>query len=124
MTTDDKTPVEDVLAALRARFPDASFEAKPLLLKNEVPGDQWFVRVEPTILLDVMRFLRDDPALAFEQLADLTCVDYLDFPDATDRYGVVYTLLSITQSISRRPTPLPTAMLLSVIISHLVSTNR
>jgi NADH-quinone oxidoreductase subunit C len=27
-------------------------------------------------------------------LADLTAVDYLDYPDATDRFGVVYALLN------------------------------
>ncbi len=43
-----------------------------------------------------MRFLYEDSALSFEQLCDLTCVDYLDFPDATDRFGVTYSLLSLT----------------------------
>lgn len=98
MTADNKTPVDDILSSLRARFPNAAFVADPLLLHGDVPGDQWFIRVEPAILFEVMRFLHDDPALTFEQLADLTCVDYLDFPEATDRYGVVYTLLSITHN--------------------------
>ena len=30
-------------------------------------------------LLDVARFLREDPAMAFDFLMDLTCVDYLKF---------------------------------------------
>ena len=30
-------------------------------------------------LLEVARFLRDDPAMAFDFLMDLTCVDYLKF---------------------------------------------
>ncbi len=30
-------------------------------------------------LLEVARFLRDDPAMAFDFLMDLTCVDYLTF---------------------------------------------
>jgi NADH-quinone oxidoreductase subunit C len=30
-------------------------------------------------LLDVARFLRDDPAMGFDFLMDLTCVDYLKF---------------------------------------------
>jgi NADH-quinone oxidoreductase subunit C len=98
MTASEKPAVDDILAALGARFPNAALEAKPLLLHGDVPGDQWFIRVAPAMLLDVMRFLRDDPATKFEQLADLTCVDYLDFPDASDRYGVIYTLLSITHN--------------------------
>ncbi len=44
-----------------------------------------------------MRFLHDDDRCRFEQLCDLTCVDYLNFPEARDRYGVTYSLLSITK---------------------------
>jgi len=98
MTTSQNPAIDDIFAALDIRFPEASFQAKPLLLHNDLAGDQWFTRVEPAILFEVMQFLRDDPATKFEQLADLTCVDYLDYPDATDRYGVVYTLLSITHN--------------------------
>jgi len=54
------------------------------------------VRVPAARLLEVMRFLRDDPRCAFEQLCDLTCVDYLDFPKARDRFAVIYSLLSLT----------------------------
>ncbi|GAG50831.1 unnamed protein product, partial [marine sediment metagenome] len=43
---------------------------------------------------EVMTFLRDDPRTGFEKLADLTCIDYLNFPDAEDRFGVIYNLLS------------------------------
>jgi NADH-quinone oxidoreductase subunit C len=43
-----------------------------------------------------MTFLRDDPRTRFEQLCDLTCVDYLNFPEAEDRFGVVYSLLSLS----------------------------
>src|SRR5262245_19692678 len=28
----------------------------------------------------------------FDMLCDLTCVDYLHYPDATDRFGVIYLL--------------------------------
>ena len=33
--------------------------------------------------------------LGFDYLVDLTAVDYLEYPDATDRFGVVYCLLSM-----------------------------
>jgi NADH-quinone oxidoreductase subunit C len=59
---------------------------------------QMCVRVPPERLLDVMRFLKDDEACKFEQLADLSCVDYLEFPNATDRFGVTYGLLSLTHN--------------------------
>jgi NADH-quinone oxidoreductase subunit C len=43
-----------------------------------------------------MEFLRRDERCRFEQLCDLTCIDYMNFPNATDRYGVIYSLLSVT----------------------------
>lgn len=83
---------------LREKFPGTAFEPMPLLKRGAAGGDQEFLRIEPTHLLDVLRFLCDDPRTRFEQLCDLTCVDYLNFPDATDRYGVVYSLLSLTHN--------------------------
>ena len=47
---------------------------------------------------DVMRFLRDDPACKFEQVTDLTCVDYLHFRGARDRFGITYLLLSLAHN--------------------------
>jgi NADH-quinone oxidoreductase subunit C len=32
----------------------------------------------------------------FDMLMELTAVDYLEYPDATDRFGVVYGLLNVT----------------------------
>lgn len=49
-------------------------------------------------LLAVMRTLRDQPALYFEQLIDLCGVDYLEFGDGAwdgPRFAVVYHLLSL-----------------------------
>ena len=86
--------VDDIVAALRSRFPDVPVGPKPLLDNGKPP--QHFIRIEPENLLAVLRFLRDDERTRFDQLSDLACVDYLDFPDARDRYGVVYSLLSTT----------------------------
>lgn len=91
--------VADVLAALQERFPDIVWQPQPLV--RYVDGrdsDQIWVRVEPERLLEVMQFLRDDPRCRFEMLADLAGIDYLNFPDADDRYGIVYNLLSITHN--------------------------
>ena len=55
------------------------------------------VRAATDRLTEVMRFLRDDDRCRFEQLCDLTCVDYLNFPKARERYGVIYSLLSINK---------------------------
>lgn len=41
-------------------------------------------------LLSTMRMLKD--ARSFDLLVEVTCVDYLNFRDATDRFGLVYLL--------------------------------
>ena len=46
-------------------------------------------------LVAVMRFLRDDPELAFDMLTDLTCVDYLG---EEPRFEMVYHLYSVAKN--------------------------
>ncbi len=87
---------EQIIATIHAKFPQMGFQALPLVQRQTPPPDQFYIRVAPEHLLEVMQFLRDDEATKFEQLVDLTCVDYLHFPNATDRYGVTYGLLSHT----------------------------
>lgn len=41
-----------------------------------------------------LRYLKHDAGC--DMLVDVTCVDYLEYPDATNRYGVVYLLLNTT----------------------------
>ena len=88
----------EILATLHLRFPDLPLEARPLVVHGDQAGDQFHVRIEPDRLIEVLRFLRDDSRTKFEQLCDLTCVDYLNFPGATDRFGVIYSLLSLTHN--------------------------
>lgn len=65
-------------------------------------------------IVDLLTLLRDDKAFRFQQLIDLTCVDY---PDRAQRFDVVYHLLSMTQNTRVRikiatdeATPVPTAV--------------
>ena len=51
--------------------------------------------VQKERLVEVMRFLRDDPALAFDMLMDVTCVDYLG---ETPRFEMVYHLYSLAKN--------------------------
>ena len=62
----------DIAAALEHKFPG---QAKPTL-----GGIDPFVVVEPSDLVEVCRFLRDDPRLAFDILNCISGVDYLE-PD-------------------------------------------
>ena len=50
------------------------------------------LNVRRTRVADVLRILRDDPALAMTQLMDICGVDY---PDRPERFEVVYHLLSL-----------------------------
>jgi len=89
--------VKEVIAALQERFPDRGFQARPLTTYADGrPSGQEWIRVQPGDVPAVMGFLRDDARTRFEQLCDLACVDYLNYPGAEDRFGVVYSLLSLT----------------------------
>jgi NADH-quinone oxidoreductase subunit C len=89
--------VQQVIEVLEARFADLEFQPRPLLVRPDgTATDQMCVRVPATRLIEVMTFLRDDERTRFEQLADLTCIDCLNYPGAHDRFGVIYSLLSLT----------------------------
>jgi NADH-quinone oxidoreductase subunit C len=85
-----------VVDVLVGRFRDIDLAPSPLMRNSRRPSGQVCVRVPPNRLLEVMQFLRNDSRCSFEQLCDLTCVDYLNFPKARDRFGVTYSLLSLT----------------------------
>ena len=70
----------DVLERLRAAVPEAALEDRTAI---DMPA----VAVDRAHLVEVCRALRDDPALQFAFLADVTSVDHLP---ATPRYEVVY----------------------------------
>ncbi|AWK84797.1 NADH-quinone oxidoreductase subunit C [Azospirillum thermophilum] len=61
------------------------------VLKVEVKLGELMVTVQRPAIIKVLSFLRDDPACSFEQLTDITAVDY---PDRAGRFEVVYQLLS------------------------------
>src|ERR1700694_2289056 len=48
--------------------------------------------VAPERLFAFLKCLKE--ACAFDMLAELTAVDYLRYPDARDRFGVIYGLLN------------------------------
>lgn len=89
----------DVIAALKERFPDIPIEPRPLACHLDGrESEQLWVRIAPEQLIEVMRFLYDDPRTSFEQLSDLAGVDYMNYPDAEDRFAVVYNLVSHTHN--------------------------
>jgi NADH-quinone oxidoreductase subunit C len=76
-----------------------------LLLKEKFPnlglkGSNFRGQVQIAVprehLLEIVRFLRDDPALRYDMLSDITCVDYLNFPGwDKPRFGLVYVFNSV-----------------------------
>lgn len=50
------------------------------------------VVVSPTHVLPLLAWLKGQ---GFNMLVDLTAVDYLEYPDAVDRFHVVYLLLNV-----------------------------
>jgi NADH-quinone oxidoreductase subunit C len=53
------------------------------------------VMVKKDMIRDICLYLRDEPALKMDHLADLTAVDYSRYPgDSGPRFEVVYNLIS------------------------------
>jgi NADH-quinone oxidoreductase subunit C len=77
-----------LLTLLQGRLADGVLEAV------ETRGEL-VVRVEPSALVAVCTMLRDDPALAFDFLMDVTAVDYLG---SDPRFEVVYHLYSLARN--------------------------
>ena len=75
------------LQPLKAKFPDVRFRVGEF-------RDMVTVVVPRERIVDVCRFLRDEPSLLYDHLTELHGVDYLNFPGATDRFAVNYGLSS------------------------------
>lgn len=87
----DATPVIEVL---RRAVPGASIDGVTTAI------DMPTMRVDREHVLDVMRALRDDPALQFSFLVELTAVDSLP---AEPRYDIVYHLACLGEAYATGP---------------------
>jgi NADH-quinone oxidoreductase subunit C len=68
-----------------------------VLATHDFRGDETAV-LEPAILKEACRFLRDTPALKLDMLIDATAVDYLGQPGHDPaRFEVVYHLYSVSE---------------------------
>ncbi len=95
-------PVEPVwlthpaVVALGRRFPDIALDPRDTVVRGKPVGTVT-VTVTPDRLEEVLAFLKADPQTRFDMLAELTCVDYLEYPNLMPgRFGVTYGLLSTT----------------------------
>ncbi len=80
---------ESTKAELDSRFPQ--------LTSSEFRGSISYV-VPREEIVELLSAVKND--LGFDFLVDLTCVDYLHYRDATDRFGMVY-LLANTETNER-----------------------
>ena len=80
--------VHPAFQPLKAKFPDTKF------LVGEF-RDMLTVVVPREKIVEVCTFLRDEPGLNFNMLAELNGVDYLGYPGAQHRFAVNYGLTSI-----------------------------
>lgn len=79
--------VTSVIEALR--------DAGDVVAASEFRGDQRVV-ITAERILPVLQRLRLE--FGFDMLVDLTCVDYLHYRAAPDRFGLVYSLLSTARN--------------------------
>lgn len=79
-------PESDLIRHIRSHFPDYIHEV------SDAYGEEAIV-ISPDRQIEFMSFLRDDPALLFNYLSDLTAVDRLHLEE-TIRFAVVYQLYS------------------------------
>jgi NADH-quinone oxidoreductase subunit C len=80
---------------LKEKFPN-------LGLKGATFRGQVQIAVPREQFLEVVTFLRDDPALRYDMLADVTCVDYLNYPSwDRPRFGLVYIFNSVEKGTPR-----------------------
>ena len=80
--------VHPALQPLKQKFPEIKFLVKEFrgMVTVVVPRE----RIGP-----VCAYLRDEPALRYDMLAELNGVDYLNYPGASHRFAINYGLTSI-----------------------------
>jgi NADH-quinone oxidoreductase subunit C len=77
---------ENLTASLKEKFGEGAFTTSSF-------SDNQRLHVPPDRLFATLQYLKE---AGFDQLADATCVDYLHYPGAKDRFGVIYALLNVT----------------------------
>jgi NADH-quinone oxidoreductase subunit C len=76
---------DELLKAVQSKFPDLQAIPK---VQGQARGEELYLSIPANKLVEVCRFLRFDPPLAFDFLSFVTSVDW------KDRFEVVYYLIS------------------------------
>src|SRR6478672_10294986 len=78
-------PFDTIVATLREQFGADAVQTAEF-------RDNRRLQVAPARVFDVLRSLKEQHG--FDMLFELTASDYLKYPKATDRFGVIYGLLN------------------------------
>lgn len=80
-------PFDSLIASMKQKFGPDAFSTSTFRdnQRVEVPAERWFA---------VLQYLKEQAG--FDQLADATAADYLNYPGAKDRFGVIYALLNVS----------------------------
>lgn len=81
----EKKDPQTIVGIIREAYPQALGRTYPV-------KDAMVVEVKKEFLLELSRFLHDDPRLNFDYLSFVTAIDY---PDNENRFEVVYQLYSV-----------------------------
>lgn len=81
---------EEILAKVKEKWSDDAVTSSAF-------RDNQRLHVPANRLAEVLGFLKE--TCGFDMLFELTAVDYLRYPDATDRYGVIYGLTNTTTGL-------------------------
>ena len=81
--------------ALTALGQQAVADSAGAITAFDVTHDELNLQSSAARIVEALIFLRDGPVFRFQQLIDLTCVDY---PDRPQRFDVVYHLLSLAKN--------------------------
>lgn len=80
---DTPAAITELQNALGARFPHLEWSSF---------RDNHRLHIGPDRIFEILRTLKE--AFGFDLLVDIAGVDYLEYPGAKNRYGVVYTLVN------------------------------
>jgi NADH-quinone oxidoreductase subunit C len=88
-STDSASERDDALRDLRSQVEATMGEN---LVSSSIAREELTIVVPTHLIVRVLTYLRDDPAMLFKELVDICGVDY---PDREERFEVVYHLLSL-----------------------------
>jgi NADH-quinone oxidoreductase subunit C len=72
---------------------------KEIILMKELFRGDYTYEIEPSGLKVFMTFLKENEATAFNMLSSVTGIDYIRYDDDKRRFGIVYSLISLTNKI-------------------------